>query len=159
MKKKPKILKIVLIFILIIILFIIGFSLYFINDNNHEQNKDIVALYVGNQTNPEEKKYIIKTKDYDIIGIKEEIVYKTTKQASLGYSNYEAIKEYENNDIEIKQQGKKVVAKIPINYFKEKIGYDETDNVTYINENNEEKQIANMEVIKELLRQQGYIIQ
>ena len=95
-----------------------------IKDGDKEKNKEIIAI---KNTEQGTSKYIIETQDFDLKSIKEEIEYNTNGDAEFGYRGYEAIKKYERGDIEVTLKGKTVIVNIPIDYFKDKIKYNEDD--------------------------------
>lgn len=159
MKKGSKKKIIVLIVLVILILTITYFIFDILKKNTKQEDIKIVATKIVEENRQKEiTTYTIKIKDYNIESIIKEIIFETEEKAKSEYNKYEIINEYEQREIGLELNKKKLILTMPEKQFKYDIEYKEEYSTTIMTQLGEQKEIINQEKVKELLLQQGYEI-
>ena len=149
MKKK------IIIMIFAIIMFCV---LYLIFSHFIENDDSEIITAVKKDENGEQISYIIEEKNRELIKITKQIKCESKGQAENEKQKYETINEFEYRGIGIELKGKTLILLIPQSYFEDEIGYQEYDKITQVEANGEQKELINIEKVKELLQNQGYTI-
>ncbi|MBO4815761.1 MAG: hypothetical protein J5507_02260 [Clostridia bacterium] len=151
MKQKFKV--IIIIAVIVLILFLI-----FLKVNNNLNSNIIATKKITEFGQSTIYKYTIKIKNHTVQSIEKVIKTKNEEEAQIIKRQYGILNQYEKKGIEIKLKGKTLILDMPEQAFKDEIGYSETNNIKYILNNQEQKEIMNISKVKELLQEQGYTI-
>ena len=156
-KKKIKILPIILILVLALIVFF-AVRMYKNNTFSLKDNKIVATKTEEFNSSKIDIELEIKFKNYKVEKATKTIKYDSKKDAESEYKRYEAMNNFENQNLNLELKGKKLIIGMTEDYLRKDVNYKEQYDYNLLNPEDEIKTNISQEKLLNLLREQGYTI-